>query len=241
MRRPTPSMAVAVVALVVACAGSATAATLITGADIRNNSVTGADIRDKSLHGKDIGANTVTGRNVSGLSGRDVIPNGLDGSDIDENTLDVVPEALRARAANEAASATRADSADALTHARIVRLGYNQVPGSAETTVYDEGGLKVVATCGPLGVMTVRATPSLGAGFLRIAVTRPGSPAETTLVVDNDFREGDAGNLLAGGRADNVSGQLTFYGPNTDVTTIQYLANGGDNCVLLGNAVHTSP
>jgi len=231
-------MAVAVVALVVACAGSATAATLITGADIKNGSVTSADIRDRSLRGKDIGANTVTGRNVSGLSGRDVIPNGLDGSDIDESTLDVVPEALRARAANEAATAAHADTADALAQTRVVRLGYNQLPGNGDVTVYDEGGLRVVASCSASGTLTARATSTLGGGFLRIAVTHPGSPAETTLVVDNDFRTGDSGNLVAGG-VDNAAGELTFYAPSQDVTTIDYLANDGDNCVLVGNAVHT--
>lgn len=47
-------MVVAVVALVVACAGSATAATLITGKQIKNSSITGKDVKNKSITGKDI-------------------------------------------------------------------------------------------------------------------------------------------------------------------------------------------
>src|SRR3954465_136583 len=120
MRRPSPALIVAIVALVMACAGSATAATLITGRQIRNNSVTGADIRDRSLRGKDVGSNTITGRNVAKLSGRDVIPNGLDGSDIDEDTLETVP------------SATRADS---LAHVAVRRVVYSKPAGTATTTL----------------------------------------------------------------------------------------------------------
>lgn len=52
--RPSASMMVAFVALMVAAGGSATAATLITGAQIRNNSITGADVKSSSLSGSDI-------------------------------------------------------------------------------------------------------------------------------------------------------------------------------------------
>ncbi len=50
MRFPSPSMAVALAALVVATVGSATAArSLFTGADVKDGSLTGADIRAGSL------------------------------------------------------------------------------------------------------------------------------------------------------------------------------------------------
>ena len=51
--RPT-SMLVALLAVVLACAGTATAAKLLTGKDIKNSSLTAADIKDSSLTGKDI-------------------------------------------------------------------------------------------------------------------------------------------------------------------------------------------
>ena len=51
---PSPSMVVALIALAVAGAGGATAATLITGAQIKNGSITGADVKDNSLTAKDI-------------------------------------------------------------------------------------------------------------------------------------------------------------------------------------------
>lgn len=51
--RPT-SMLVALFAVVLACAGTATAAKLLTGKDIKNSSLTGADVKNSSLTGKDI-------------------------------------------------------------------------------------------------------------------------------------------------------------------------------------------
>lgn len=56
--RPSPATVIALLALLVASAGSATAASvvtaaLITGRDIKDASVTGKDIRDKSLTPKD--------------------------------------------------------------------------------------------------------------------------------------------------------------------------------------------
>ena len=51
--RPTATFMVACLALLVAMAGSATAAVVITGSDIKNNTVSTKDIKDKSLLLKD--------------------------------------------------------------------------------------------------------------------------------------------------------------------------------------------
>ena len=75
-RRPSPSMIVAFVALFVAGAGSATAARLITGKQIKNSSITSTDVRNGSLLRKDFrsgqlprGAQGLPG--TSGRAGRD--------------------------------------------------------------------------------------------------------------------------------------------------------------------------
>ncbi len=47
--RPSPGVVVAVAAVVLACAGSATAAKVITGKQIKNSSITSADIKNNSL------------------------------------------------------------------------------------------------------------------------------------------------------------------------------------------------
>jgi len=52
--QPTPALVIAFIALFVAGAGTATAARLITGRSIKNNSVTGRDIRNNSLGNGDV-------------------------------------------------------------------------------------------------------------------------------------------------------------------------------------------
>ena len=75
MRRflPSPAMVVAVVALIVSLTGSAYAALVITGKNIKNGTVTGRDIRNHSL------------------SGRDVRHDGIGGGSIKESSLGAVP------------------------------------------------------------------------------------------------------------------------------------------------------
>ncbi|MEI5675363.1 MULTISPECIES: hypothetical protein [Nocardioides] len=53
MRRPTPSLIVSVLALVVATGGTSYAAVQLTGKDIKNGSIYSADIADQSLRARD--------------------------------------------------------------------------------------------------------------------------------------------------------------------------------------------
>ncbi len=76
LSRPSPALIVSIVALVVACAGTATAASVliknssqiasgaVTSSDIKNSSITGTDIKNKSIKGGDMADGTVTGRQV---------------------------------------------------------------------------------------------------------------------------------------------------------------------------------
>lgn len=62
LRRPSPSMAVSVMALVVASTGTSYAAGLIGSDDIRNNSIQSKDLKDRTIKGRDI-KNDVIGSN----------------------------------------------------------------------------------------------------------------------------------------------------------------------------------
>ncbi|WP_372727631.1 hypothetical protein [Nocardioides sp.] len=62
--RLTPSIIISVLALIVACSGTAVAAGLITGRDIKNNSVTSKDIKNNNLTGKDVKNSSLTGKDV---------------------------------------------------------------------------------------------------------------------------------------------------------------------------------
>lgn len=72
-RRPSPGTVIACVALVLACGGSATAASLITSAQVKDESLTGADVRDGSLARADLAASarsSATRRGPRGPRGR---------------------------------------------------------------------------------------------------------------------------------------------------------------------------
>ena len=64
LRRPSPSMAVSVMALVVASTGTSYATGLIGSDDIRNNSIQSKDIKNKTIQGKDIKNSTIGARQV---------------------------------------------------------------------------------------------------------------------------------------------------------------------------------
>lgn len=65
LRRPSPALVVSIIALVVASAGTATAATLIGSKQVRNNSLTTSDIKNKSLRGVDMRSGTITPTQLS--------------------------------------------------------------------------------------------------------------------------------------------------------------------------------
>ena len=66
MRRflPSPAMVVAVVALIVSLSGSAYAAFVITGKNIKNGTVTTRDIRNHSLRGSDVRHDSIGGGSI---------------------------------------------------------------------------------------------------------------------------------------------------------------------------------
>jgi hypothetical protein len=219
-------MVVAIIALVVACAGTATAATLIRSTD---------QVKDRVLTGRDLKRDSVTGAEVRKLSGRDVIRNGLDGSDIDETTLDVVPDATRARSAD---TARRASSADSVAGAAFGRIASRQVAGAGSQVVYEGGGLRLQATCSAGGGLTVQALPTGdGSGHLRTTAQRPGG---SSVESDTSFGGADVVEVLPAD-ADGVSGTITHLSAGNEVTTVQFLADESGDCVFAGNAVRTSP
>jgi hypothetical protein len=59
LRVPSPAMVVAVIALAVALGGSAYAAIVVTGKNIRNGTITGADLKNRSLEGTKIAKDRV--------------------------------------------------------------------------------------------------------------------------------------------------------------------------------------
>ena len=63
--RPTPALVVAVLALVVAMAGTSYAAAKITSAQIKNNTIKSKDIKDNEVAGKDVKDASLTGADIA--------------------------------------------------------------------------------------------------------------------------------------------------------------------------------
>lgn len=107
-RLPSPSMAVALLALFVALGGSSYAALKVSSRQIADNSVRSKDLRNNDVRSRDV-------RN-----------NGLTGADVNEATLGTVPTATTAASAGTAASAATAGNADTL--GGIGPTGFVQTP-----------------------------------------------------------------------------------------------------------------
>ena len=63
-RRPSASMIVAMVALFIAAGGSAAAAGLISGSNLKNHSVTGKKLKNATITGKQVKSNSLTGKQI---------------------------------------------------------------------------------------------------------------------------------------------------------------------------------
>jgi hypothetical protein len=242
MRRPSPALLVALLALAGTWGGPAVAAQLIGSKEVRNNSLTAKDIKDRSLLGRDMKSNTLTGRTIKGLSSRDMVLEGIDGSVIDESSLTEVPRAAGAARADSAATA------DAVKGSRIVRIAYAPLAGAGTTTVLDEGGLALRASCTGAGTLAVEAAASgIGGAVAHVTATAGGANSTTTAAAsDNDLRSGDTLNVIPAG-ASNATGTLSFYSPGGDTITLDYLAQDGlgsgrgYQCLFSGTAVHAMP
>lgn len=79
VRRPSPSMAVSVMALVVASTGTSYAAGLIGSDDVRNNSIKSVDVKDNNLKGRDVKNGSIGSMDVrdESLKARDFAPGQL--------------------------------------------------------------------------------------------------------------------------------------------------------------------
>jgi Collagen triple helix repeat (20 copies) len=66
---PSPGLVLGIVAVVIAAAGGATAAGLITGRQIADGSITGVDVKNGSLTGADIADHTVKATDIAGIKG----------------------------------------------------------------------------------------------------------------------------------------------------------------------------
>jgi hypothetical protein len=79
VRRPSPSMAVSVMALVVASTGTSYATGLIGSDDVRNDSIKSVDVKDNNLKGRDVKNGSIGSKDIrdTSLKARDFAPGQL--------------------------------------------------------------------------------------------------------------------------------------------------------------------
>ncbi len=89
LRRITPSMAVAILAIVIAVSSSATAALVISGKQIKDHSITGKDLKKNAVKSKTIKNKTVRGKDLKkgAVKSATVLDHSLTGSDLRAGTV----------------------------------------------------------------------------------------------------------------------------------------------------------
>ncbi len=136
--RPSPAMLVALLALVMACAGTSYAAITITGKNVKNNSLTGKDIKNGSATGKDVKNRSLTEADVKAgsLSGASVKGDSLGGGQVDEAGLDASKLGTVAKAAD-------ANTLDGVDSSALARGAIATTPGSVTLALGEDRQLPV--------------------------------------------------------------------------------------------------
>lgn len=232
--RPSPAMAVSVVALVAALSGTALALpgkNSVQSNDIKKNAVTAAKIKKNAVRASEIKKNAVTKSEIkqNAVTGSKVADNSLTGSDVNESTLGKVP------------SATAADSAARAGSVSTLRpFGPVSVAEGGAAVLVTHGQLAVVATCvadltDTNAVVDLRSTvAALGGGDDDGGPITPGTP----LVIE------DAGaDDAPGGDPDTSDGYddqffATVAGSSTISGTVNSIANADtSSCTFSGFVV----
>ena len=230
--KPSASMVVAFMALLLALGGTAVALpgnNTVTSGDIKRGAVGTSDIKNNSVRTQDIRNSTVRGK--------DVRNNTLTGADIRESTLGTVPRANfansagsanTANSANTATTATRAGSVDGQDFQKLLYAGDCDV---GEVTLFSGGGLVVTYDSDD---DDIEVTTTVANSVFQVF----GSDHGTFFAdVVDDFDPGSEESFLP--NDDDNSGTGFYVNPNGSVITINLAANDESDltdCVVWGTA-----
>jgi hypothetical protein len=251
VRRPTPAMAVAFVALLAALSGTAVALpgiNTVDSGDIKNSTIRSKDVRNNNLKGSDV-------RNGS-LTGTDVRDNSLTGADINESTLGQVPSANTANSANSANTANSATTAGFAQNAGAVNgTGVRRVAvdigPSSNATVLSQNGLTLALACDAIGLGTLTATTSVDDSDLYFwGYDTDDSTAGGISGSDLEDRAFDIGDvvdisdLVGDSDSDTALGDIDYWHPGgvSGGLSVHYVLNsfagsGSDHCQFSGSAI----
>jgi hypothetical protein len=260
--RPSPALVVSIIALIVAMGGTGYAAV-----SLPKNSVGTKQLRKNAVIGSKIKKNAVTGSKVKDHS--------LTGADVNLGALGTVPSATNAAHASNADNATNAghatnaDNATNAGNANTVdgvsakKIFWAVPSNTAQQTILDLGGLKLLATCGAGQQISLLADTSVANAEIH-AHPLHSAFTYTTLNSDSfgdtftDFSGGttelerdnfDPGNTLdvlddTNTASDSVSSTVVYANPAGSVVTVNLLGEevafgspSTTDCLVAGTAL----
>jgi hypothetical protein len=227
LKWPSPSTAVALVALFVALGGTGYAAVKINGKNIKAGTVTGDRLANKTLTSGKFKNRTLTGGKLKGDT--------LTGRQIKESTLGSVPRAALATAAATANAVSGGVAAGFVPRGRV--LDTDLIKLAATGTSADTSPLKTVFTSGPFSFQVACWNAGGGQTAMRFLITstEPGSilnnqllPLDSTSTVVSQDPD-DAGAAMAA-----PSGATLFADVYSGIKTL------GADCLVAVDGVVTS-
>jgi hypothetical protein len=224
-RRPSPAMVVALVALSVALAGTATA---LPGRNtVRKDDIARAAVRTQHIYSKAVRTKHIRARNVtrskiarrainSDLIGVDAVT----GQNIVESSLSTVPNSSKVNSRT------------------VEKMSFVAVPGTASTNVLNLNGLAIFAVCSAGPTLDVTAGTTVSGALIHAGGTHSG--VGNYYASDDAFNIGDSFGVLQNAVTGSTAlrGTLTYVRPDGEVTTADYLAQEtATGCVFAGTAI----
>lgn len=163
---------------------------------------------------------------------------GANASGVKQKAGKALKKAKKAQqAATEAAEAANgAQSSATQALGRSAKLSFLANSGTGTTTMFEGGGLRLEASCGP-GVDVTANARSLTTGAV-IHVATIGAVGDAHYGENESFDQDEVQTLTPGGVDDNVQATFTFRNPSGDrVVTGTYLLEelyGGGDCAVYG-------
>ena len=233
-RRPSPSMIVALVALSVALAGTATALpgrARVKKDDISRAAVRSVHIKSRAIQSKHIKSRAVTRSKIArrAVSSSEVGQDALTGTNIVESSLGTVPGAT---------NATNASNAATVNGRSVEKISFLVPGGTGPTTVLSLNGLTLVATCAAGPGLSVVANTSVGGALIHSGGIGT-SAVNGYYAEDDNFNPGDSFNVLGATGGGGLQGTLTYVRPDGGVVTATYLVEEdppGNRCIFGGTA-----
>jgi hypothetical protein len=253
MRKPSPALIVACVALFCSLGGVSygVATGFIDSREIKNNTIRAKDIRNGQVTSADLRNDNVSGADVNESSlGKVPCATSADSAAKATNATNAT-NAAKAGVAAHATTASNASNADAVGGVRERGIDVRLNAGTSAREVFSYGGLRIVMDCGVLGAggdLSFYLDTSLAnAEAIVTGFYSPGpGPGGDDNAAPADFDPGETVGLGAG--TDGVAGfygryEVNYVAPSGSVVTASFAASeatnafgGSADCILYGHA-----